>query len=443
MRGYLPFLGQREMGRCWSWVSSVVPRGSSSIPRSLLAVLLVYSSSSQFLPIEPYLVPYLTSVKHFTNYQVTVDIFPVSVYSQLVFTLLLAPACYFLSHKVVLILGSFGVLFTYLIAWGGQSLLAMQIMQVIYGFGLSTRLVFFPYIFLLVTEEEYQTMTSLTTTVSLLSFMVASELSQLLAIYGASYEIFFGISLSALGLCCIMTFLFPEDHSSGPLSPLTTLWPPTEGWQCILKETWDGRKLQILSLWWAVAFAGFSLVQNYGTNLFDAIDSKSKLNGHVLALSQAAGSLGSYCAVYVENVASKSGLLIYVFGSALMGVICLSMGVFVEIWAAYLLYITISGIYQMLGCLVSVRCSRLLSNGQFMLLFSVNNFAGLLIETLLQAAVEILGLSIFSQFIFFAGFFFLSTAIFVGLSFIDEGFESEPPLYKVLDGESSLISDQI
>lgn len=129
------------------------------------------------------------------------------------------------------------------------------------------------------------------------------------------------------------------------------------------------------------------MVQNYGTNLFDAIDSKSKLNGHILAASQAAGSLGSYCAVYTENAASKAGLLIYILGSALMGIICLSMGAFLNIWTAYLLYITFSAIYQMLACLVSVRCGKLLTNGQFMLLFSINNFAGLLIETLLQAVV--------------------------------------------------------
>lgn len=50
-------------------LSSVFPR-SDSISRPLLTVLLVYSFSSQFLPIEPYLVPYLTTVKDFTNYQV-------------------------------------------------------------------------------------------------------------------------------------------------------------------------------------------------------------------------------------------------------------------------------------------------------------------------------------------------------------------------------------
>lgn len=130
-----------------------------------------------------------------------------------------------------------------------------------------------------------------------------------------------------------------------------------------------------------------SLVQNYGTNLFDAVDPKSKYNGQILAISQAAGSLGAYCAIYIEDFASKSGLSIYVIGSTVMGLICTCMGIIPNIWTEYFLYVLISGIYQTLSCLLSVQCGRLLSNGQFILLFSVNNFAGLLIETLLQAAV--------------------------------------------------------
>ncbi|XP_008809750.2 thiamine transporter 2-like isoform X2 [Phoenix dactylifera] len=412
------------------WLTSLIP-GSSSIPRSTLAVLLVYSFSSQFLPIEPYFVPYITSVKKFSNHQVTVDIFPISVYSQLIFTLLMAPVCLYLSHKVLIILGAFGVLITYLIVWIGQSLLAMEIMQITYGFGVSARLVFSSYIFLLVSEEEYQTMTSLTTTTSLLSFMLASELGQLLAFQEASYGIFFVISLIALGICCAVTFLLPKDHSLSSISSLTSSWGQSKGWTTLLKETWHGRRLQIFSLWWAVAFAGISLVQNYGTNLFDAVDSKSKLNGHILAASEAAASLGSYCAIYIEKFASKSCLSIYILGSALMGILCVSMGISSKIWVTYCLYITICGIYQTLACLVSVRCGQLLSNGQYILLFSINSFAGLLIETLLQAAIEISGLSIFSQFISFAGFFFLATAICVGLHFVDSSRTS----YLVLETE--------
>ncbi|KAG0477071.1 hypothetical protein HPP92_013912 [Vanilla planifolia] len=406
------------MEGCWRCVRFALPR-VNSISRRLLAVLLLYSFTSQFLPIEPYLVPYLTAVKNFSNYEITVDIFPISVYSQLLCTLLMVPACCYLSHKVVIILGTFAVLLTYLIVWFGTSLLAMRLMQIAYGFGMSTRLVYSAYVFLLVHEEEYQSMTSLTTTISLLSFLLASELGQCLYLQRTSYEIFFVLTIISLGICCIMSVMLPKDHLQSPKSSFIDFSAEKqEGWISLLKATWNHKTLRILSIWWAVAYAGFSLIQNYGTNLFDAIDSKSKFNGHILAASQAAGSFGAHYAVYIETLASKSGLKMYVLGMVLIGILCLCMGLFRNIWSGYLTYVAICGIYQTLACLVTARCGRLLSNGQFILLFSVNTFGGLLFETLLQAVVEISKLSVFAQFIWFSGFFLLSAIVFIGFDFI-------------------------
>ncbi|ERM97749.1 hypothetical protein AMTR_s00243p00012700 [Amborella trichopoda] len=171
---------------------------------------------------------------------------------------------------------------------------------------------------------------------------------------------------------------------------------------------------------WAVAYAGFSLVQNYGTNLFEAIDPKSKFNGHIIAASQVAGSPGSLSAIYLDPIAVNTGLAIYVFGVAAMGTICLAMGLYKDTTAAYSLYILISGIYQALACLVSVRCGRLLTNKRFIRMFSVNYFAGLLLETIIQAALEISGLSIFDQFISFGAFFFSTTVAFAVLCCVDQ-----------------------
>ncbi|XP_078428742.1 uncharacterized protein LOC144700989 [Wolffia australiana] len=382
--------------------------------KSLLAVLLLFSFSSQFLPIEPYLVPYLISDKHFSNLQVTVDIYPCSIYAQLFFTFLMPAACLYLSHKVVIFLGSLGTVATYIIAWSGSSLFSMQVMQVTYGFGMSTRLVFSSYVFHLVSEEEYQTMISLTTATSLLSFMIASELGQLLVLKEVSYHVFFAISLAFLGLCTFSSVLLPKDD--GLTSMGVSACFKGKGWIKLLRETCRGRTLKVLSLWSALAYAGFSLVQNYGTNLFDAIDSNSKLNGHVLAASQAAGSLGSFVALYFDRISSKGRIkiLIYIVGSALMSIFCVYMAASHKIWMAYLLYIIISGIYQALACFISVQCGKLLRNGQFILLFSLCNVLGLLLETLLQAAVEIAGLPVSAQFLCFSGFFFMATAIFVG-----------------------------
>ncbi|KAG0478751.1 hypothetical protein HPP92_013470 [Vanilla planifolia] len=83
---------------------------------------------------------------------------------------------------------------SYCVVW--NILLAMRLMQIAYGFGMSTRLVYSAYVFLLVHEEEYQSMTSLTTTISLLSFLLASELGKMC------------ILLSKLCVCCVV-YLVP------------------------------------------------------------------------------------------------------------------------------------------------------------------------------------------------------------------------------------------
>lgn len=200
-------------------------------------------------------------------------------------------------------------------------------------------------------------------------------------------------------MSCHSTLLYRTDCT------LRLFWIPTS-FAKFTDPTWNSRsacwniKKQITNSWhfffnytvssfnrWALAFAGVSLVQNYGTTLFDAIDSHSKFNGHILAISEAGGSLGSYCAIYIDKFSYRSRQFIYVLGSSFMGIICVLMGVYTKIWGAYLSYVVICTIYRTFSCLVSVQCGRLLSNGQFILLFSVNNFAGLLIETLLQAAV--------------------------------------------------------
>lgn len=383
----------------------------------LLTSLVAYSFFSQFLPIEPYLVPYITSVKHFTNYEVSIKIFPINVYATLIFTMLTAPACIILSHRTVILIGTFVTFLTYIIAWFGKSLIEMQIMQVTYGLGMASRVVFSSYIFLLAPEHDYQMLTSITTASSLFSFLLASEFSQLLASWNVSYAIYFLCTLISLGICCVVTFALPKDPSSTRfLKPsLATLFGSNEGYCKVIKETWKGRSLKIFSLWWAVAYAGFSMVQNYGTNLFDGIDPSSTYNGNIIGASQAVACLGSLSAMYIEQYAAKLGFLTYIVGSGIMGALCFIMGIYDKIWVAYTLFVLMSGIYQILVCLIYVQCGRLLSNGQYILLFSLNNFAGLLIATILQAIIEILGLSIANQFVSFGIFFLFLTVIFASV----------------------------
>ncbi|KAG6550828.1 hypothetical protein Mapa_007624 [Marchantia paleacea] len=334
---------------------------SSLFSRTLpiLSILIIYTMFLQFQPSEPYLVPYLTRVKLISNEEVNIDIFPVGVYSTLFFTLLAAPACQFFSYRAVIIMGTFGKLATFSILFSGKSLFSMQITQVTYGLGAVADLVLSSYIFLLVPEKDYQTMTSYSQASTLISYMMAAELGQGLVNHGASLVTLLEITILSVAIACIISFFLPKEVSEAQEWGLLTIKYDRlqrQGFLEKIQETWRGRNLRLLSFWWVFGTAGFAMIPNYGTSLFDDIDSSANTNGHVLAASQGAACLGALAAA------------------------------------------------QLLLCLVYVQAAKSLSNQQFILLFSLNAVAGLLVQSGIQGVVVILQLSITKQFYVFGGY---------------------------------------
>ncbi|OAE34174.1 hypothetical protein AXG93_1593s1330 [Marchantia polymorpha subsp. ruderalis] len=191
------------------WSNSCL--SSRTVP--ILAILIIYTMFLQFQPSEPYLVPYLTRVKLISNEEVNIDIFPVGVYSTLFFTLLAAPACHFFSYRAVIIMGTFGKLATFSILFSGKSLFSMQITQITYGLGAAADLVFYSYIFLLVPEKDYQSMTSYTQASTLVSYMMAAELGQGLVNHGASLVTLLEITILSVAIACIISFFLPKEDS--------------------------------------------------------------------------------------------------------------------------------------------------------------------------------------------------------------------------------------
>lgn len=138
---------------------------------------------------------------------------------------------------------------------------------------------------------------------------------------------------------------------------------------------------------WAFGTAGFQMIPNYGTSLFDEINPLSNFNGHVIAAAQGAACLAALAAVQMSRVATQTGGLVYSIGSGLVGLLCIVMASSSSLSIAYPIYVVAIGINQLLLCLVYVQCARSLTNGQFILLFSFNTVAGLVIQSALQAIV--------------------------------------------------------
>ncbi|CAM6106699.1 unnamed protein product [Calypogeia fissa] len=370
-------------------------------------VLVLFQFLVGFTPSEAYIVPFLIRVKHFTNEQILIDIFPYGIYFQLLFTLLAAPACHYFTHKTFIVMGTFSKLATFVIQYYAPpgSLLLMQLTQITYGLGMTTNLVFASYIFVISSEQDYQLMTSYTQAASLASFLVASELGQFLVDGGVSLVLLLRITLAFVALACWMSFLLPGDVS-GKKETLLGLEQHSEfrGIGGLIRQTWQGRSLRLLSFWWVFGTAGFMMILNYGTSLFDKIDSTSNSYGHIVAASQGAGSLGALAGVKLAPFAAQRGGLVYVIGTATSGLCCLIMGWSATLWVAYPAYVTAIGISQLLLCLIYVQCAKCLSNREFILLFSFNAVAALLVQSTIQAVVEFLQMLIQDQFFVYGGY---------------------------------------
>jgi hypothetical protein len=138
---------------------------------------------------------------------------------------------------------------------------------------------------------------------------------------------------------------------------------------------------------WVFGTAGFAMILNYGTNLFLKISPDTNTFGHIVAASQGVGSLGALAGVQLAPFAARKGGIVYVVGTCASGLCCIIMGWSSSLWTAYPAYVASIGTNQLLLCLIYVQCAKCLSNREFILLFSLNAAAALIVQSTLQAAV--------------------------------------------------------
>ncbi|KAJ7571730.1 hypothetical protein O6H91_01G175200 [Diphasiastrum complanatum] len=310
----------------------------------------------------------------------------------------------------------------------GKSLLSMQLAQVTYALGYSIDMVFSSFLFTLVPEDSYQILTSATQATSMVSFVIAAELGQFLVYKHVPLGDLYNITIVMVGVACLVVFMLPKgpskrkdkydilsSSSSNIGRPfMINLFSSHQRLHEIMRETWKGQGLQLLSFWWAFQIAGTAMVVNYATNVFDAINPLSTYNGHVLAAAQGVACIAALVAVPISNVSVESGSLLFASGSALTGSFCFLMAWSKSLWVAYPAYVINIGVNQLLACLLYVQCAKTLSNGQYALLFSLNTLAGYIVQAMFQAIMETFSLSIFYQFYFLA-IHFLSLAIIFAL----------------------------
>ncbi|KAI5073364.1 hypothetical protein GOP47_0011377 [Adiantum capillus-veneris] len=118
----------------------------------------------------------MVQVKGLTNFQITNQVLPIYAYATLVCTVLAAPACEFFTCKTIIIVGSFTSLLSLLLIRFGTSIFSLYLMEVAMACSAASSVIYQAYLFILVTEEQFQTMASFSQASGSMALFLSAEL---------------------------------------------------------------------------------------------------------------------------------------------------------------------------------------------------------------------------------------------------------------------------
>ncbi|XP_075950386.1 thiamine transporter 1 isoform X2 [Anarhichas minor] len=179
------------------------------------------------------------------------------------------------------------------------------------------------------------------------------------------------------------------------------------------------RSLLAWSLWWALATCGYFQVINYAQALWENIRPSQDYeiyNGYVETLSTLLGALAALLVGYLPVSWSLWGELVLCVLSLLMALCVFAMDTVRNIWLCYSAYVLFRAIYMLLITVATYQIAASLNMQRYALVFGVNTFMALLLQTLLTVAVVDsagLGLDVFTQFFIYGGYFAVISVVFM------------------------------
>ncbi|XP_061072513.1 thiamine transporter 1, partial [Conger conger] len=430
------------------------------------ALLCVYGFFSTIKPMEPFLIPYLTGPdKNFTVEQVTGQIFPVWTYSYLVILLPVFLLTDYLRYKPVIVFQCANLLVTTALLIWAEGVVAMQAMQFFYGVVTASEVAYFSYIYSVVDLKHYQKATSYCRSVQLLGYTLGAVLGQALASTAVmSYYHMFIMTLVLSGIAQVTCLFLPmpqrsmffhRRHSraettrpSAASAPSNTLEegngaggsrPPEAGKEAaevplqksakgclrVMQHLWRdcrqcySRSLLCWSIWWALATCGYNQTLNYVQVLWEHVEPSQNFtiyNGGVEAFSGLFGAASAYGVGFIQVNWAAWGELALGSCSALGAAALFLMTFMGSIWVCYAGYIVFKSLYMLLITIAMFQIAAELSMERYALIFGVNTFGALVLQTILTAVVvdsRGLGLDIVSQFTIYGSYFATIAAIFL------------------------------
>lgn len=196
----------------------------------------------------------------------------------------------------------------------------------------------------------------------------------------------------------------------------------------VLQLMWDdfqvaysNKYLLKWSIWWAFATCGNFQVGNYIQPLWEKVrpveEGETLYNGAVEAIQTLLSALSAFAVGYVHLNWELLGEGTLAIISILDGTLLIIMGLSYNIMVSYSNYVIFRVSYQVLITIASYQVAKNLREDSYGLVFGINMFMSLLLQTLLTVVVvQVLELSPHTQFIVYGVYFLILATVFLGLS---------------------------
>uniref|UniRef100_A0A915BQ93 Reduced folate carrier n=1 Tax=Parascaris univalens TaxID=6257 RepID=A0A915BQ93_PARUN len=360
--------------------------------KATTVLICLYGIIKEFRPATPFLTPYLvSSFKNFTDIQLYSQIYPFWTYSYLIALIPIFFLTDILRYKAIIMLEASCLCATWAFLIWGVTIWQMQLMQVVFGIASAAEIAYYSYMYAVVDQKHYKKITSYIRAAALVGKFFAFGLAQFLISTGyGSYLLLNQISFGAVSAILIIAVILPpipskiiankvrtengnsEAHSyrdekqyqenrnsSSEERVALEARPPTidNGIVAYFYAIWSHFKIfkhnkVVLkwSLWWALTSCGIFQVYNYVQTLWATMqkgDEDTK-NGLTECANTLIAALISFFVQYMRINWIKRGELILFLTSSIAAILIFSLSQTTNIIVAYVLYVAVASIYQML-----------------------------------------------------------------------------------------------
>ncbi|XP_061538912.1 thiamine transporter 1 isoform X2 [Phycodurus eques] len=376
--------------------------------------LCAYGLFSNLRPSEPFLTAYLMGPdKNLTEAQVVSEIYPIWTYSYLALLFPVFLATDYLCYKPVLVLQAVSFVVTYVMLLKAHGLRAMQLLEFFFGLATASEVAYFSYIYNVVEPAHYRRVTAYCRSVTLFGSAAGSLTGQLLLTL-AEVKL---VHLVWATLASAVVAFVPPWFLPMPKRSLFFHKKP-EG--AIERQCdYTGALIEKVDNKVPLDNEDVSIVLNYAQPLWENIRPSSDYdiyNGYVETLSTLMGAVAALLVGHLPVRWTVWGELVLCALSLLMAACVFVMVTLKSIWLCYGSYILFRATYMLLITVATYQVASSLDMQRYAMVFGVNTFVALLLQSLLTLVVVDsagLGLDVFTQFYVYGGYFAVISTVFL------------------------------